>query len=403
MAINNNPRTLNSGLVFNYDTQDLKSYTGPAIRNIATNIGANYSNTANSTFIITNGTANVYIPQLGYMDSKFVDMWNDYNGGSGQCCPSPFTYGSDMSTNASTLHTYAIVHKSTNGYTNANYMYRYEYNGPTYVSEAGVYSNSLRTHLGDDWYWAWNTFTTNASTTRFNYIAYFMYEYLKHNRQYVAKVLLCQGDYTGLHPSRWPTPGTTKTVAQAFKDNVGNTTCSVADVTYQSNGMPTFNGSSNYIRWNNNTALDTQTPSVEVWVKPATLNQNGFWFEKGNVNTQYALFQEGTAIVWRTYNNPSSYTSLTAASSYLSTTAWSHVVATYASGSKKIYVNGVEVASDTSTGTLATNNTGMFIGEYGSGGYRYNGSIGSVRVYNRALTQEEIIRNYNAQRGRYGI
>ena len=63
---------------------------------------------------------------------------------------------------------------------------------------------------------------------------------------------------------------------------------------------PTFNSQNNgffqfvpnnYARIPNNTILDTQTPSVEVWIKTNTTNQNGFWFEKGTVNSQYSLFQ----------------------------------------------------------------------------------------------------------------
>jgi hypothetical protein len=42
------------------------------------------------------------------------------------------------------------------------------------------------------------------------------------------------------------------------------------------------------------------------------------------------------------------------------------------------------------------------MGEYGGGSYRYNGEIASVRVYNRALTAEEVLRNFNAQKQRYG-
>jgi hypothetical protein len=51
---------------------------------------------------------------------------------------------------------------------------------------------------------------------------------------------------------------------------------------------PTFNSQNNgffqfvtddYARIPNNTNLDTQTPSVEVWIKTNATSQNGFWFE----------------------------------------------------------------------------------------------------------------------------
>lgn len=403
MSMDVNPRIASNGLVFSIDAENLRSYAGPPIRNIATMINQNIGNQSNSTFSVSNGTENVLIPSLGVVNSRFVDMYNDYNGGSGECCPSPYGFGTDMTTSGSTLHTYALVYKSVNGYTHPNFMYRYEYNGPTYLLEGGVFDTSKRIHLGDDWYWAWNTFTTNASTTRFNYCGYFMYEYARFNRLYVANVLIAQGDYTTLHPSRWPAVNTTRANTAVISDQVRSSTVSATDLTYASNGSFSFNGSSNFIRFNNNTALDTQTPTVEVWVRTNSLNQNGFWFEKGSVNTQYSLFQEGTAIQWRQRLTDGTLTTLSTASSFISTSNWAHVVATYATGSRILYVNGVQVNSDSQTGTIATNNSGMFVGEYGTGAYRYNGSIGAVRVYNRVLTADEVRRNFNAQRSRYGV
>ena len=69
---------------------------------------------------------------------------------------------------------------------------------------------------------------------------------------------------------------------------------------------PTFNSQNNgffqfvsddYARMPNNTTLDTQTPSVEVWIKTNATSQSGFWFEKGTVNTQYSLFQSSVTLL----------------------------------------------------------------------------------------------------------
>ena len=178
---------------------------------------------------------------------------------------------------------------------------------------------------------------------------------------------------------------------------------------------PTYNSSNlgyfqfvtdDYVRIPNNTALDTQTPTVEVWVKTNSTNQNGFWFEKGEVNTQYSLFQEGTTIRWRMYIGGITQLSTTTAT-YMDTANWYQVVGTYTSGTRRLYINGVLVNSDTQSGTIATNAGGLSIGAYGgyTGGksYFYNGNESICRVYNRALSAAEIIQNFNALRGRYGI
>ncbi len=94
-------------------------------------------------------------------------------------------------------------------------------------------------------------------------------------------------------------------------------------------------------------------------------------------------------------------------SAYLSTSSWAHIVGTYTSGNRRLYINGNLVNSDSQTGTIATNTNGISIGAYGgyngSRGYYYNGEIGLVRVYNRALSAAEVRQNFNAIRGRYGV
>lgn len=171
------------------------------------------------------------------------------------------------------------------------------------------------------------------------------------------------------------------------------------------NGYFTFDGVNDIATIPNNTALDTQTPSVEVWVKTNATTQNGFWFEKGSVNSQYALFQEGANITWRLTTNVGSL--VAPAASYINTSSWAHVVATYTSGDRRIYVNGVQIASDTLAYTIPTNNNGMSIGAYGgtsgTNAYWYNGALSVCRVYNKALTPAEILQNFNALRGRYGV
>ena len=165
-------------------------------------------------------------------------------------------------------------------------------------------------------------------------------------------------------------------------------------------GSIVFDGTNDYASILNNTALDNQAVSVEVWIKTNATTQNGFWFEKGTVNSQYALFQEGPNIQWRL--GPLGDLSTTTAS-YMNTTNWYQVVGTYISGDRRLYINGVQVNSNATTGALSTNAAGMTIGCYGGGGYMYNGSISVVKVYSRNLSANEVKQNFNAYRARFGI
>jgi hypothetical protein len=169
-----------------------------------------------------------------------------------------------------------------------------------------------------------------------------------------------------------------------------------------------FNGSSSLIVAPENSLLNSQSFTIDVIVSPASLSQNGFWFEKGQVNTQYSLFMEGGNIVFRG-NNGTSFVNFVAvtASTYMSTNQWYNVVGTFVSGQQRLYINGVQVGSGTVSATIPTNANGTSIGVYGgfngSRSYWYNGKISSVKIYNRSLSANEVNKNFNVTRARYGI
>ena len=152
------------------------------------------------------------------------------------------------------------------------------------------------------------------------------------------------------------------------------------------------------------THLNNQNYTMEVWVKTNATSQNGFWFEKGQVNTQYSLFQEGGNIVHRTYYTNGTLDSLyTTTASYMNTSNWYHVVATYDGTTKRTYINGNQVSSKNISGTINTNTNGAWIGKYGGGGgYQYNGYLAKCNVYNRALSAAEIATNFSLDKARFG-
>lgn len=171
-----------------------------------------------------------------------------------------------------------------------------------------------------------------------------------------------------------------------------------------------FNGTNTLIRIPNSTSLDVNSVSVEVWIKTNNANQSGFWFEKGTVNTQYSLFQEGTNIQWRHNISGVGMTNLTTSSTTtagLNATDWFQITGTYVSGSRKLYVNGVLKNSDTRTGNISVNAGGMSIGAYGgyngSRSYYYNGNLAIVRVYSKSLEDYEVLNNFKATKSRFGL
>ena len=78
----------------------------------------------------------------------------------------------------------------------------------------------------------------------------------------------------------------------------------------------------------------------------------------------------------------------------LSLDTWYHVVGTFGAGTARIYINGVE--EDSNTGSLESTSSNLNVGRWpGLGGQSYfDGSIDRVRVYNRALSPEEVFYSY---------
>jgi hypothetical protein len=84
-------------------------------------------------------------------------------------------------------------------------------------------------------------------------------------------------------------------------------------------------------------------------------------------------------------------------------TNWMNVVSQWDGATRNIWYNGVLQATD-SVGTYLGNNTDILIGlDYSGFGNYLQGNIGQVLIYDRALSQSELITNFNVVRSRYGI
>ena len=197
-------------------------------------------------------------------------------------------------------------------------------------------------------------------------------------------------------------PGSGTTTTNIINSASGTLTNGVAYVT-NNGGAFDFDGTDDFIVFPDDTNLDNQTLTMEGWVSmDSTLNQDGFFFEKGSVNTQYSTFMNATNIIFRT-QNLSTVDLAQSISSYTSVGAWFHYACTYDGGSKRIYINATQVASLSGlTGTIPVNTSGLYLGAYGPGiDYHLNGKIAVTRVYNKALTAAEVVQNYNAQKSRF--
>lgn len=87
---------------------------------------------------------------------------------------------------------------------------------------------------------------------------------------------------------------------------------------------------------------------------------------------------------------------------------WVCYASTYDGSNVILYKNGSEVSRAAQTGSIYnTNQTRVRIGSdprYNlDSGRQYNGRVAQVQIYNRALTAAEVLQNYNALKGRFGL
>jgi hypothetical protein len=75
-------------------------------------------------------------------------------------------------------------------------------------------------------------------------------------------------------------------------------------------------------------------------------------------------------------------------------TGWGHWVITYDGSFVKVYRKGVFLGQQASSGT-ANFSVGWILGYWSAGGnYAWDGDISSAKIYNKALTESEILQNY---------
>ena len=88
----------------------------------------------------------------------------------------------------------------------------------------------------------------------------------------------------------------------------------------------------------------------------------------------------------------------------VNTNTWNNVVVTWDGSASRGYFNGVDRGALTSAGQGMQIN-GYTIGSQagGASSHLFEGSISQTFVYSRAISAAEVLQNYNATKGRFGL
>jgi hypothetical protein len=83
------------------------------------------------------------------------------------------------------------------------------------------------------------------------------------------------------------------------------------------------------------------------------------------------------------------------------------ILATYNAGTVVIYINGLATTLNNQVGIVPTSlfvtDTGIRVGATFGNTFNEYSQIGDIRIYDRALTADEITKNYNARKSAYGL
>jgi hypothetical protein len=82
---------------------------------------------------------------------------------------------------------------------------------------------------------------------------------------------------------------------------------------------------------------------------------------------------------------------------------WHHAVGTYDGVNIKLYINSNLQLSSASSTVPTRSNSGIYLMRRWDSADHYGGQLSTIKIYNRALSAQEIVQNYNATKRRYGL
>ncbi len=155
-----------------------------------------------------------------------------------------------------------------------------------------------------------------------------------------------------------------------------------------------FDGASDYVSIPSNSATSGTSFTMSAWINTTTTAAGFAAIMEHNRlgNNFYGLWRNGNLLHFR-WNSSQTGNSVKT----LSANTWYHVVGTYDSvtSTAKIYINGtLDSAASGQTNPTATDAI-TTIGATNSPGEYFSGKIDNVKIYNYALTTDEVSREYN--------
>jgi hypothetical protein len=404
MSVRANPYIETNGLVFCYDMNNTKSWQGAPTTNQFTlpTADVNGFGVQNSTF------TRIRTGMYGGYDIKPTDYVWRYNI-SGNDCP---YHGWDIPTPSGSVVTFSFdyfVDLSCVNYPSNNYLANFENAGS---GVGGAYGDPTPSIKG---VWKRAYFTSTATATGNSRCL--LYPGACGTRLADSGFILYKNPQVEFNaPGGIPTPfvAGSRSATQAVLDLTNNNVVTVNALTYNSDGTFSINNiAASSLSIPDSSITRPTSLTISAWVRMNVYNPlNDFdgsyptiaW--KCNSDNSGGGGSYGLSLAAPNPRFAVSSTQLISASP-LTYGVWVNLVGTYsAGGAMVLYRNGVVDASTTGPASIPYSAQVFSVGSrIFSGVYQYpwNGSIGLVKLYNRALTSSEVRQNFNSIKGRYGL
>jgi hypothetical protein len=167
-------------------------------------------------------------------------------------------------------------------------------------------------------------------------------------------------------------------------------------------GSIVFDGTNNSVLVSNSSNFTVSEMTIGAWFiskknvrNYITTKLNDSWYvgigPGGTISGKLSFYVEGTSGGW--------LQGLTT----INQNQWYYGVCTFKSNISSIYINGTLDTSATRTGFIPNGTADVYIGRRPDDGSYFWGNIGQTQIYNRALSEQEVLQNYNSTKSRFGL
>jgi hypothetical protein len=390
MPVSSGPKTVSDSIIFNYDTGDTaNSWIGAPTTNLtAFNIATSGFNTDTSGNLTqtSNSSEATYQGRLSRKMVVGAGYWNAYI----------YSYNTGVSS-ANFAVSYKV--KTADG-SHPNTIIG---GGYIYGSAGSFFPAPTFTYVSDGWYLATilysGTSMTLNSITGMNgsggpktfYIVDYQAEALPYSTPFIPA-------------------GTSRSVTQGLLDISGRgNSISLSNVSFNSSGQITFDGTDDYINIDNSSALQVgDTFTISAWVFPTNLNsRQGVFTTRRNNATGCWQLEVGTASggINRVAVTGIGTWIFETPDNIISPNTWTNICFVKSGNGIQggtLYVNGVAISPQVTTAyNIANNSDAKVVGAGTSLGSPFPGRIANVALYNRILTSTEVANNYIELRKRF--